>query len=579
MQEVRPSILWPLVGALLGALLAGAAGCDSVRSPTPASFSRPSHTAGEPVTSRGSWQWLPILEDEFLRVVNAVGFSRTAPSLPGDDLRSLRLASALARVDGAMRETFAGHLDEVPPPRGRVYVSAGVNGFVSAGWVCYDFADPTAATTAASTAAADSNAGSKLLAVRDETTAIPLDSKACAKGTDLAGLDAFFSWLERRAPGCRIARDARGVLFTGECPSSWRTEAAAAAVLEADPKAPHGSNAWRATRVAHVTTFAAVSVSTAALERLPEDEFEALIAHELAHYYRAHATAAHDEYDYFYRVGEGNSELKPLPDASLASLGAKLLSLGSMLDHPRPSPGVRHPALVGFTNGLAGVVREQESPSPACSEFVATLDAGTALVWPYVTGADTSEAAARAWAQVDASLSACAETLVVSADRLADLLPYSMKDLATSDPEAWATTPLPTILTRIDARHWEQVATFERAVEERLGYYTVEQEADDMSAEILTTLGRDSGAAAALLLSQFRARADASGRDSTLLTEMGLATCEAHRARGWRDERGQPVFVPIADFNGAHHALCFRIHNLDREVEAHRWGRRLPGFH
>lgn len=98
----------------------------------------------------------------------------------------------------------------------------------------------------------------------------------------------------------------------------------------------------------------------------------------------------------------------------------------------------------------------------------------------------------------------------------------------------------------------------------RLGFYTVEQEADELSLELITKIGIPPGVAVDKVLTMLKGRQDREG-------EMSWASCSTLREQGFRDDTGGPAAVPVGDPSNAHHNLCFRAFNLTREIEAHRY--------
>lgn len=104
--------------------------------------------------------------------------------------------------------------------------------------------------------------------------------------------------------------------------------------------------------------------------------------------------------------------------------------------------------------------------------------------------------------------------------------------------------------------------------EQRLGFYTTEQEADDIALELLTKIGMPPGLAIDAMLQLHKQSDDASwsgGRNG----EIGWAECSTLRDRGFKDEEGRFVSVPVGDPSNAHHSYCFRIFNMTREILVH----------
>jgi hypothetical protein len=103
------------------------------------------------------------------------------------------------------------------------------------------------------------------------------------------------------------------------------------------------------------------------------------------------------------------------------------------------------------------------------------------------------------------------------------------------------------------------------AVDQRLGYYTTEQEADEVATELLADAGLDPRVAVDLELDLLKT-SEPHGFD-----EYGYAECATLYRRGWRDTNDRPVFVAPALWGDPHHSSCFRAFNVSRELSAHRY--------
>jgi hypothetical protein len=115
----------------------------------------------------------------------------------------------------------------------------------------------------------------------------------------------------------------------------------------------------------------------------------------------------------------------------------------------------------------------------------------------------------------------------------------------------------------------------EEATERRIGYYTIEQEADELALEFLAMAGIPPTAAV-------EAWVNLSGelaKNSVANPAIPIYECLRLRNQGWKDESGREVFVPVGDYRESHHSWCYRIRNIDAEIAAHRYvlsGRSLP---
>jgi hypothetical protein len=98
--------------------------------------------------------------------------------------------------------------------------------------------------------------------------------------------------------------------------------------------------------------------------------------------------------------------------------------------------------------------------------------------------------------------------------------------------------------------------------EHGLGFYTTEQEADEIALELMSKIGVPPGVAVDKVLNMLKTF----GGDG-----IGWTECSMLRDHGWKDTNGADVSVPVGDPSNAHHNLCFRAFNMTREINAHRY--------
>jgi Zn-dependent protease with chaperone function len=95
-----------------------------------------------------------------------------------------------------------------------------------------------------------------------------------------------------------------------------------------------------------------------------------------------------------------------------------------------------------------------------------------------------------------------------------------------------------------------------------LGFYTTEQEADEIALEVMSKIGVPPGVAIDKVLNMLKNFGGGG---------IGWAECSMLRDHGWKDADGKTVSVPVGDPSDAHHNLCFRAFNMSREIDAHRY--------
>lgn len=99
--------------------------------------------------------------------------------------------------------------------------------------------------------------------------------------------------------------------------------------------------------------------------------------------------------------------------------------------------------------------------------------------------------------------------------------------------------------------------------EKRLGYYTYEQEADELALEFLAELGIPTNIGSEAMMRMLK------GTGNVPPTELDYKACSELRANDWLTADKKSVYVPIGNLADPHHSLCYRAYNLDRERKAH----------
>lgn len=576
---------------LFSTSLAQVTGCARFRPPlgSPSDPQGIKHNADTPVPTGSSWRWHVTTEEELLRVSNVGGLRSLATALPPTTPETLKLDALIGRLDTQLRARFPDRLAAVPVPKGRVFTSGGINGFVSGGFLCFDLVAPERTDSSHAHEHRTEDRPRSVLAIRGVDDVHAVDPKQCVFSQNLAHLDAFLDAYKVRLPRCDVKRGPSGIQFRGDCPEALKEER-----LRQEP-ALAGQTF---TRLAFVSTFNRVSVTDTAVRTLPDPELAALVAHELGHYYRAHASSLLDETNFFYRVGESNANERLRPDPSLKGLGEEVLRIGTMLNAPQPVGDAPHPGMIGMMAPFAASLNQAENSEgrdacgadPGCSQkceaFADAFADAAPQLSAYVTGRDGSAVNRDVFHSVHGAFSACASALKLCrapcqsavaglSDREAiSLLPHTLRHEIERDESAGPQNPdsLASYAVWANARLKRHAQLLLQAAEQRLGYYTVEQEADDAALEHLVWMGYPARAAISLLFRTFAALAHASGTEAgTFLTEVGYGSCRALSEADWKTPEGRPVFVPIADFSGLHHSLCSRIYNMSREIVAHGW--------
>jgi hypothetical protein len=121
----------------------------------------------------------------------------------------------------------------------------------------------------------------------------------------------------------------------------------------------------------------------------------------------------------------------------------------------------------------------------------------------------------------------------------------------------------------LKARDRARDALLQQALVQRVGYYTTEEEADNLAMQWLPALGFPPSLA---LEQWWTYAAYRKGSEQRTPYNFSYERCLAlyHAVPAWT-ENGRFVPVPVGSFGEDHHSSCFRIHNLHRRWLAQRW--------
>jgi hypothetical protein len=98
----------------------------------------------------------------------------------------------------------------------------------------------------------------------------------------------------------------------------------------------------------------------------------------------------------------------------------------------------------------------------------------------------------------------------------------------------------------------------EESEQQKLGYYSLEQEADEASVEFMSNLGLD-------------VTADIYGnlKGGIANESEEFSKCLSWYKNDWKDSQGKPIFIGWGPISDDHPNSCFRSRNVSREIAAH----------
>lgn len=339
-----------------------------------------------------------------------------------------------------------------------------------------------------------------------------------------------------------------------------------------------------------------VYVNSALLERVDEETFVAVLAHELGHYYRAHASSlTRARYGFWYEATDGRH--RPVPSERAEEIATRYASVLRAARGPVDVARVYHRRMVRLLAFVALYLGGEPAVERLCSGEVKAAATSTWLT-SFLVSDDAREPDA---ANVDAfrayerGVAGCASKLRLG-DRSSDdtILRTGVSELVSTEgfaPEG--STSRATTLAELLAVAESESSTLdeaERAMlsrlrEGRIGLYTHEEEADDVMLELTAEVGLPVERVFDAWLTLMRAFAGASAtahpRESSareIATAVMSGDLDADRCRallhagfttGTAAGERLPVFVTLGDLDDPHHGSCYRLFNLWREARDH----------
>lgn len=525
------------------------------------------HTAGEYVHENAVYAWAEPDYEAFEAIK-----PNQKRRLADDHPVVVRVQTWLDRYDAIVRERVKtdgkrGKKELLAPkPKAIVYADDTINAWVS--WFPACIGDiGTAASFAPADAGIDEDGGDAGTSSTQASSLLRLDRKEVARfGTYPSCLapknwpapgKALATWWNQSKPACTLtAQKGGGFAVGGEgCSTEPLADTIRPGVM------------W--------STGSGIHATTSIISKLSEKAFAVVIAHELGHYYRAHGSSAYKgKYEFWYER-DAHEAVRPLPAADSQALGEQVKRLSSSQSLPAiPGQKVSPRTAAWFVDYSFGVALRA---LPGCADADAALSGGWTSTLRY--GGAPTEAVRSAYLAFEEKLFACAAGAPVGAERARFLASLGSRFPGANEGSfAWGGT-LQDLIDSADkvARTFdeEEAAVRERLNKNRIGWYTTEQEADDLAMELSTLAGltpKEVLDAWVEAITLFEGDYPASYRSDGSLD---LATCKALYANDFtttkEDGTREQAYVPIGSLSGLHHSNCYRLFNLWRESIAHEY--------
>lgn len=552
------------------------------------------HTAGEYIQQNHPLYWTDSSFEEFRRVSEAGSWSENPQPVGADDVAQKWLQAWTDRIDTLVREKVkrdTGAELVAPKPTMHLLPSSSIsNAWVTAVPACTPWqvrakieappVDPDAGAPEEEPTpdAGDVDAGppapvpppatlvfdhySKRVSKLATTGEGDKEALACIPRPEFEAERAKFlaAWNEG-VPTCRAELAADGAIEVAKECVSGVNQAAQAALYAISPHVQFASD-----------LLAAGSEAGAVF----------VVAHELAHFYRAHGSPlARHKYGFWYdqdpkkarrpvEAKEG-AELKKLYQEVQAIPRANELTLPGATYTPR------YRAVV--VGGVCGYLQSRSTPvegaaplSESCQAAATSCKAVSSFSYSTTASAEQLEA----YLALEKSLVDCG-----GSEKLGSVQDPSVAKLITAlqgkgylPAGAAETVPIPesfgALLAQLQTKASEFDATVAKFAERlrlgRIGLYTTEQEADELALEWVNLLGfptKDAVEGWLTYLQFFEKWGPPQGEPSA-------KECSDKFHADFKDgNKFGTVF--LGDLDSAHHAGCYRVYNLWREQRAHRY--------
>lgn len=538
-----------------------------------------SHAPNQIIHKKSTWNWVDISEDDYREVALPI-FKN--PDIVTDDKPKVveriqswvNLFHELLSHDDPFVEKY------IPKPLVELIDHNSANAFVGSVPLCLDI---DIILPDSSRSISTGRAFSNIAYHAGEDRLIGFQSDCIP--TTIEKFKGFLNSLNEKSEHCRMTLTQENQLMVGEGCSLDETIAKFS----------------EAKRFTFFSVLNRMHIYTGLVKNYSEKSFVTILAHELAHYYRAHGTSFKGDFNYFYHEDAYDHLTKPVKDQSFELLFDQL-KIASDSFHvqksilPESPDFIFHPILF-YSFGSVGL------KSCSWSSNICTVSCESFS--GYLSGWDVYEGLGEFPFKGDSSAvlnnisklgKACLQSVAIedgvdssiSFEKAKDFLTkpfwtpnisaYEVKEISEHLQKKMADFKI--VSLGRDLNLWEfflqmndklnKVYEQERKVlkipmENRLGFYTTEQEADDLSIELLGKIGISSDVA---IQSYYQLVMEVE-RDQSYQHRFpeitSMEVCEAML----RTQVIEHVDVSFGDVHDEHHNPCYRYLNVNTEIRSH----------
>ncbi len=373
------------------------------------------------------------------------------------------------------------------------------------------------------------------------------------------GIADLVTFWNRAKPACKLAADG----------------SVAGATCEIDNNPPGELAIWATSPYVHVTSKL---VATA-----DELTLAVVMAHELGHYYRAHGTEALVAKYNFWFDNEVDRVKRPVPAADAAALAAQYAAIVQGPATIQAAVSGRYSARLR-TFLLAAIPELLTERTEAGFVCAAARDA----LGPWRdalrdnSGMPTEQI--NDYLRFEAALATCAPRLNLYGDPSATAISYGRVLMSVTEAKLGKVTlpfraTLADVLTalnnnakKLDAK---EAALIAKVTQNRIGLYTMEQEADDLAMEFAARIGITPDQVIQGWLGFMKQMPGAMPEAYRAQYEQAYATCKTLLDANFttKDSAGKTVaaYVAIGDLSEPHHSDCYRLFNFWRNKKLRRY--------
>jgi hypothetical protein len=500
-----------------------------------------SHDPGRFVNNQDSRQWVAI-DDTLWQSLETNGKPSYVPTHP----MTQRLQAWADAIRANMIKSSPG-IDSAPRPIVRIIQSNEFNAYISSALVCVD------ADIVIDRPKIASDSLSHLYVSEMSMYPSNKPTECVQKGENIASKVDLVNYALRQQKDCKVTQDGESIVLSADCLG----------------KAASGYSHFKS--LSFQTTHNYVTIYSELVKFGTEQEIVGVLAHELGHYYMAHGMSAVDTYDYFYEMQAENSQGKPTPlppEHPLAQFGQTLVNM-PYFAHPVIAGSEFHPYIYSVMSQLRySIPTEPElchisaaqckGPCQPLLDHMAASYDGTLSGFPDIY--HRTEAENKAYKQFEGEVKTCfaglnAATFEPHINRILDTLieRNPIPHLPVSAPNNSVLDILPVIsnliATKTDALIQTEKEGVQKALESGLGWYTYEQEADDIATEMVHRLRLNPKSFIEFIIHAAELNGDTSCRGQF--------------------EAGFPQPISMGTFTDPHHDYCFRAYNSYKELKVH----------